>query len=164
MENGKIRRAEESDLATICRIHNEGIEDRIATLDLELHTLETKTAWFSHLQEDEFVLVYERAGQVEGFAAITRYSPRKCYDGVGLFSIYITRTQRGQGIGTRLLDEVIRTARQEGYRKIVLRALPFNERGIALYSKFGFERVGIHRKHGWLEDRWVDILVMELLL
>ena len=35
MDHQTIRRAEERDLETIRRIYNEGIEDRVATLDEE---------------------------------------------------------------------------------------------------------------------------------
>lgn len=160
----QIRFATIDDVARICEIHNEGIVDRVATLDLDPHTLEEETAWFTGLKPDEFVLVYENNDRVEGFAANTRYSPRQCYDGVGVLSIYISRQNRGQGVGTQLLGALIDTARAKGYRKIILRACVQNARGIALYEKLGFEKVGIHRKHGYVDNNWVDILVMEIIL
>lgn len=164
MSDWNIRSATLDDVARICEIHNEGIVDRVATLDLDPHTLEEETAWFSGLKFDEFVLVYEVQGRVEGFAANTRYSPRKCYGGVGVLSIYISREYRGQGVGRRLLTALIDTAKARGYRKIILRACVQNARGIALYEKVGFEKVGIHKKHGYVDNNWVDILVMEIIL
>lgn len=48
MGKWKVCHAEASNVVAICRIHNEGIEERIATLDLELHTLETKIEKFAN--------------------------------------------------------------------------------------------------------------------
>lgn len=48
MEKWKVCHAEASDVVATCRIRNEGIEEQIATLDLELHTLETKIERFAN--------------------------------------------------------------------------------------------------------------------
>lgn len=41
-----VRDAEWADVPAGLEIHNQGIIDRVATLDLEPHTLEQKRAWF----------------------------------------------------------------------------------------------------------------------
>jgi L-amino acid N-acyltransferase YncA len=38
MEEIGLRDATQADVPSICAIHNQGIEDRVATLDVDLHT------------------------------------------------------------------------------------------------------------------------------
>jgi hypothetical protein len=33
-----------------------------------------------------------------------------------------------------------------------------------LYERYAFRTVGIYREHGWLDGRWVDVVVMEKIL
>jgi len=47
---------------------------------------------------------------------------------------------------------------------MVLSAFPFNQAGMALYERMGFTRVGIYREQGLLDGKWIDTVIMELLL
>jgi phosphinothricin acetyltransferase len=80
------------------------------------------------------------------------------------FSIYVARDARGKGAGSQLLAAIIDEARRLGYHKLVLAGFPFNTAGIHLYRRFGFREVGVYREQGVLDGRWVDVVVMELLL
>jgi L-amino acid N-acyltransferase YncA len=33
-----------------------------------------------------------------------------------------------------------------------------------LYTRFGFREVGVYREQGFLDGRWVDVIIMERLL
>ncbi len=159
-----VRPAKATDAEAICRIHNQGIEDRIATLDTTLRTPEDSRAWLGDRGPRHPVLAAEVDGIVVGWASLNQYSPRAAYDYVADFSVYVERGHRGQGIGRQLLDRLIRTARGLGFHKMVLAALVANLTGIALYRRAGFTAVGVFREQGLLDDRWVDVMIMEKLL
>ena len=55
-------------------------------------------------------------------------------------------------------------ARRLGFHKMVLAAFPTNGAGMRLYEALGFVRVGVYREQGWLDGRWVDVVVMEQIL
>ncbi len=76
----------------------------------------------------------------------------------------MAREARATGVGTLLLGELIRRARQLGYHKLLLTAFPFNEAGMALYAKMGFQAVGVLHEQGTLDGRWVDTIMMEQIL
>lgn len=59
-------------------------------------------------------------------------------------SMRTARTLRRTGIGSRLLDHVLREATARGYRRLSLEtgAMPFFAPARALYLKFGFEPCG----------------------
>jgi len=160
----EIRRAAAADADAICAIHNQGIVDRVATLDTTLRTPDLTRAWLAERGPRHPVLVAEREGGVVGWASLNRFNPRAAYDHVADFSVYVERACRGTGTGRRLLEALVDTARAIGYHKMVLAALPHNAAGIALYTRGGFTHVGIYREQGQLDGRWVDVVIMEKLL
>jgi L-amino acid N-acyltransferase YncA len=159
-----IRPAALGDAEAICRIYNQGIEDRQATLETTLRTPEDRRAWLAGRAPRHPVLVAARGDTVVGWASLNPFNPRACYDHVGDFSLYVEREQRGTGIGRILLDRLIETARGLGYHKLVLAAFPYNAAGCALYARCGFRTVGIYREQGMLDGKWVDVILMEQLL
>jgi L-amino acid N-acyltransferase YncA len=164
MEEIRLRDATPADVPGICAIHNQGIEDRVATLDVEPHTLDEQAAWFHRHGPRHPVIVAESMSRIVGWASLNPFSPRPAYRFVADLSVYVDRQWRGKGVGTRLLGEIEARAHALGYHKIVLAAFPFNQAGMRLYERFGFRTVGIYREQGLIDGRWVDTIVMEKLL
>ena len=161
-----IRDAHPGDAAAICHIYNQGIEDRVATLETELRSPEERREWMAARGPGHPVLVAEAgaAGPVVAWASLNPFSARRAYDTVADLSIYVERGWRGKGVGRVLLAETITRARELGYHKMVLAALASNAPGEALYTRSGFSRVGVYREQGLLDGHWTDVLVMEKLL
>ena len=160
----RIRGATSADAGAICRIYNQGIEDRVATLETMLRTPEERRQWMESRGPRHPVLVAEREGGVVAWASLNAFNPRPAYDHVADLSIYVERASRGKGVGGVLLARVIETASDIGFHKIVLAALASNRAGEALYTKLGFRRVGVYREQGLLDGRWTDVLLMDRLL
>jgi L-amino acid N-acyltransferase YncA len=164
-----IRAATEADAAAICLIYNQGIEDRIATLETELRTPEERRQWLAARGPRHPVFVAESAAHggpptVVGWSSLNVYNPRPAYQHVVDFSIYIERAWRGKGVGRRLLAHLIEQARALAYHKMMLSTFPFNTSGVALYERMGFTRAGLFREMGQLDGRWIDTVIMEQLL
>ena len=151
----QIRFAAADDAEAVCAIYNQGIEERIATLETELRSPDERR---------HPVIVADRAGSVVGWASLNPFNPRRAYDHVADISVYVERGWRGRGVGRMLLDRLVELAREIGYHKMVLAAFPFNTGGMALYERVGFGTVGIYREQGQLDGKWVDVIVMEKLL
>src|SRR5262249_18414590 len=99
----RVRPADAGDAAAICSIHNQGISDRIATLDTTERTVEDTGRWLSDRGPRHAVLVADAAGAVVGWASLNRFNPRPAYDHVADFSVYVERPWRGRGVGRVLL-------------------------------------------------------------
>jgi L-amino acid N-acyltransferase YncA len=164
MNEISIRGAGEGDAEAVAAIYNQGIEDRIATLETELRTASERREWMAARGPRHPVIVAESEGDVIGWGSLNAYNPRAAYQHVADFSVYVERRWRGKGVGRRLLDRLIELARDLGYHKMMLAAFPFNESGVALYKRMGFTTVGICHEMGLLDGRWVDTIVMEKLL
>lgn len=55
--------------------------------------------------------------------------------------LYVRPACRGQGIGQRLIEQIIAAARQEGYAEMVLDTLLPMQSAIRLYRSFGFREI-----------------------
>lgn len=161
----EIRDAAPADAPAIARIYNQGIEDRVATLETELRSPAERAAWLAAREPRHPVLVaVDRTGDVLGWASLNRFNSRPAYDHVGDFSVYVARESRGRGVGDALLGALIDRALALGYHKLVLAAFPTNAPGLRLYARHGFTRVGIYHEQGMLDGEWVDVVLMERML
>ncbi|MBI3029832.1 MAG: N-acetyltransferase [Candidatus Rokubacteria bacterium] len=159
-----LRPATGKDSGAIATIYNQGIEDRIATLETNLRTPDERRQWLAARGPRHPVIVAESGDRVVGWGSLNAFNPRKAYDHVADFSVYVEREWRGKGVGSRLLARLVELAREVGYHKLVLSAFPWNAGGMALYQKLGFRTVGIYKEQGKLDGKWADTIIMERLL
>lgn len=164
MNNINIRVASIHDIKDILFIYNEGIIDRIATLETTTKDKAFMKEWFQGHTERYKVIVAEVEEQIVGWASLNQYNGRSAYDGVADLSIYIKRNCRGKGVGGMLLSYIESIARENSFHKIVLFTFPINVLGQGLYKKRGFREVGIFKNQGILDGKYVDVMAMEKLL
>ena len=160
----RVRPATADDAVAVCEIYNQGIEDRLATLETELRTPQERRDWMAARSERHPVVVAEHEGQVIGWGSLNVFNARPAYRHVADFSVYVERAWRGKGVGRVLLERLVALGREHGYHKLVLSAFPVNAAGVALYERLGFRTVGIYKEQGLLDGRWVDTIIMEKLL
>src|ERR1043165_7701281 len=80
----RVRPATLDDADAICRIYNEGIEDRVATLETELRTPDERRRWLAARGPRRPVSVAERAGDdavppVVGWGSLNVFNAREAY-------------------------------------------------------------------------------------
>lgn len=74
-------------------------------------------------------------GQILGCGGLYPLSSEE----VEIRKMYLSPTQRGQGLGKRMLTDLIVNARQLGFQKISLETASVLKEAIQLYKSFGFE-------------------------
>jgi L-amino acid N-acyltransferase YncA len=158
----RTRAATPTDAAAIAAIYNEGIADRVATFETEPRSAGQIAEWSTGR---ELVIIAEGAEtRPVAFAASFPYSARPCYAGIGEFSVYVAREYRGRGAGRAVLGALIEAAPVFGLHKLTSRVFPENIASRALLKGLGFVEIGIHRRHGKLDGRWRDCVIVERLL
>ncbi|MGE3742597.1 MAG: GNAT family N-acetyltransferase [Geminicoccaceae bacterium] len=86
----------------------------------------------------ELFLARSQDGQALGCIALHPLrSPEVCE----IKRLYVAPTARGMGLGRALLDRVLRTAREIGYREVWLDTLPGMTEAMALYHGAGFRPI-----------------------
>lgn len=71
---------------------------------------------------------------------------------------------QGKGIGEKLLEELIKTAKSASLEKIQLNVRASNSAAIALYKKMGFQEEGRLKKRVKIGDQYMDDIIMGLEL
>ena len=155
------RRATPDDAASIARVYNDGIADRIATFETRLRSVDDVRSWFDGIHP---IMVVEDANEVIAFAATFSYRPRECYAGIAEVSVYVARSARSQGAGRMALAALIEAAEQAGYWKLLSRIFPENQASRNLVRRAGFREVGVYEKHAKLDGVWRDVVIVERLL
>lgn len=164
IENPEVRPASRDDLETIRQIYNEGIEDRVATLERDPKSADEMARWWAQHDGRYVVLVAHDGGEIAGWTSLNPFSDRCAHANVADLSVYVRRNRRGQGVGRALLTRLVEYARRGGFHKIVLHALNGNESGKRLYRSCGFREVGVFEEHGIVDGTYVDVVAMERLL
>lgn len=155
----RARLANLSDAASIARIYNQGIDDRVATFETRHRTADEIEGWFdgSH----PIVVVDDGRGEVIAFASTSIYRPRDCYAGIAEFSVYADRNARGRGAGRMAMEALFEEARQAGFWKLVSRVFVENTASRTLLKKVGFREVGTYERHARLDGVWRDVVIVE---
>ncbi|WP_350309467.1 MULTISPECIES: N-acetyltransferase family protein [unclassified Corynebacterium] len=66
--------------------------------------------------------------------------------------------------GGALLSATIDAAREAGKHVLVVAIEGSNEGSIALHKKYGFQRVGLLPQVGTKNGRWLDMMLMQVML
>jgi ribosomal protein S18 acetylase RimI-like enzyme len=87
-----------------------------------------------HFEKRNPVIIKAMIGnKLVGFVSIHEID-----EGLKLSWLLVDREFRNKGVGSRLLEEVIRYAKSKGYNKIFLNTWHTNEKAIKLYERYGF--------------------------
>ena len=138
-------------------IYKEGIATGHATFETDVpHWKEWDR---SHLRACR--LVARTGGEVAGWAALSGVSTRCVYGGVAEVSVYVAEAARCQGLGTLLLQNLVRASEREGIWTLQAGIFPENVASIALHMTCGFRLVGRRHRIGQMHGVWRDVILME---
>ena len=143
-------------------IYLEGINTGNCTFESEAPDWEK---WdLTHLSEHRFVV--REDSRILAWAALSPVSSRSVYSGVAELSLYVAATHRGKGVGSVLLETVIRATENAGLWTLQGGIFPENTPSLCLVRKHGFREIGRREKigkmtHGVLAGAWRDVILVE---
>src|SRR5260370_29603382 len=98
---------------------------------------------------------------VKGWAALSRVSARKAYEGVAEVSVYVAADCRGQGYGKELLEGLVAASENNAIWTLQASIFPENVASIALHWTAGFREVGRRERIAKLNGVWRTTVLME---
>ncbi len=156
--NYQIAKMEPDDWKQVSDIYLQGIKTGKATFQTEVPTWEYWDK--SHIRLCR--LVVRSGNTVLGWAAISPTSSRSVYAGVVEVSLYIDEKYQGQGIGTVLLENLIKQSEENGFWTLQSVIIKENAASIRLHKKCGFREVGTREKIAKTGNGiWHDTVLME---
>jgi phosphinothricin acetyltransferase len=157
-----VRASTKDDLKAIVGIYNWAVNQTFATIDSEPLDAEEAQAWWEmHGSRSKLLVSVDETGVI-GWARLLPWKQRG-FDVVESL-VYVDPVHHGNGIGAALLGEMLKEARELGYRTIVASIAKDNRAGLALYTKLGFAVVGTIHNAAHKFDRWMDITLVQRTL
>ena len=153
-----LRELDEEDWPVVAAIFEEGIATGLATFETAAPAW---PAWDDSHLPGKLRLVAEEDGEVVGFAALSPVSRRDAYRGVVENSVYVSQHTRGRGVGSALLNELVRRSQEAGIWTIQTSIFPENLPSLAVHMRAGFRVVGRRERIGQLNGEWRDTLLLE---
>jgi len=150
----------------ILAIFNDAIVNSTALYDYKPRTKEIMTAWFETKARGKFPVIgiENDSGELMGFGSYGTFRAFPAYKYTVEHSVYVDARFRGQGLGKRLLQEVITAAQKQNYHVLVGVIDTANAVSIRLHESLGFAPCGTIRHAGFKFNRWLDIVFYQLLL
>jgi phosphinothricin acetyltransferase len=89
---------------------------------------------------------------------------REAYQFTVEHSVYVSEDFHGKGVGKQLLKELIVLAKKQKLHTMIGVIDSENQDSVTFHEKFGFKTVGIIKESGYKFDRWLDSVLMQLIL
>ncbi|GIK40922.1 MAG: N-acetyltransferase [Chloroflexota bacterium] len=156
-----VRPAQLADIPAITAIYNEAILTTVATFDTEPKSEADRAAWLAAHGPRHPILVAEVNGQVVGWASLSKWSDRLAYADTAEISLYVQSSQRGQGIGKRLVEALVAEGEKAGLHTLIARIAAGNEVSVRLHQAAGFAPIGVMREVGRKFGQLLDIHLMQ---
>lgn len=159
-----IREATAEDLGAINDIYNHFVLHSICTYQEVPSSLNERQKWYDQHGEKHPITVAIIDDQIVGWGSLSKFHARTAYRFTVENSVYVHHQHHKQGLGSRILGDLIERAKALGHHTIIAGIDSEQAGSIALHSKFGFQKVAHLKQVGYKFGRWLDVVYMELLV
>ncbi len=161
-----IRHAERSDLQAVQQIYAVEVLEATGSFEYtppDLSEIEQRYRAVLYAGLPYVVAVID--DEIAGFAYTHPYKDRPGYRMTAETTIYLDRRHRRKGVGSALLDTIIKASAKAGIRELVAVIGDSDNQGsIGVHAKAGFRHVGTLTDVGYKFDRFLDVVLMQLSL
>jgi L-amino acid N-acyltransferase YncA len=159
-----VRIATTADAESILRIYAPAVKHTAASFELEPPSVEEMRQRISTILQKYPWLVFDRDGDVLGYAYAGEYRKRVAYQWSAEVSAYVDERARRMGIGRTLYAELFAILKRLGYfNAYAVITLP-NPSSVALHESVGFKYLGVFRNVGYKLGKWHDVGWWDLVI
>lgn len=163
-----IRDATTADMEAVRSIYNALFETTTIAWTEDEQTADQRAAWFDRQTERGFpVLVADDEGVVVGFAAYGDFRGAGKWLGYRHtveHTIHIRESHWSAGVGRLLLTELIERARAQQVHAMVGAIDGDNDASVRFHERLGFVEVARMPEVGTKFGRWLDLILMQLIV
>ena len=159
----EIRKALIGDIKEITDIYNEAIKNTNTTFDTIGKTVEEQQVWFKNHGPKNPIIVAVKNDKILGWAALSKYDKKRAYSETAEISLYIKSKYQHQGIGKKLIVELIKEGEKAGLHSIIARITEGNDVSIKLHKSVGFKIIGVMKEVGYKFGKRLDVYLMQKL-
>lgn len=159
-----IRDAVLEDVPEILAIYNEAIINSVATFHTEKQSLEDRQTWFRDHDENHPILSMIIDNKLAAWGSLSMWNPKPAYNGTVELTLYVQKDFRGQGLGDKMIDALIKKASELGLHTLISLITSSNEASLYLHKKWDFFKVGVLKESGFKFNSYHDVDIWQLLI
>jgi phosphinothricin acetyltransferase len=164
-ERLRIADADVADVPAIVSIYNDVLATSTAIFSDEPVTVADMSARLAARRERGYATIVARKGErVLGYASFGEFRSWPGYRTTVEHSVYVDASRRRAGVGMLLMGELIKRAAGAGMHAMVGGIDADNGASLALHERLGFERVALLPEVARKFDRWLDLVLVQLML
>ena len=144
---------------------NYNILNTTSIYDYESRTLAQQKAIFEEKNKAGFpLLVIEIDYEIAGFGTYGTFRFKEGYKFTVEHSVYVSVNHQGKGLGKLLLAALIELAKKQKLHTMIAVIDAENQSSVEFHKQFGFETVGVIKESAYKFDKWLDTVLMQLIL
>lgn len=151
-----IRFAKETDAKALLSIYQHYIDTEI-TFEYELPSEQEFQKRIRAVSEEYPYLVYEKNGEILGYAYAHRHLERAAYQWNVELTVYLHPDAVSRGIGRKLYEELLGILKEQGICNAYSLVTRPNEKSEKLHEAMGFTRLGVLKNTGYKNGKWRDV-------
>jgi len=145
--------------------HWQALADELTYIATEHVSAEQRKRWVKSVDDREVLWIKaEISGEFVGSLSLARYGNLEKSRHLRVLGMGVSKSLRGMGVGSALMDYAIGWARRKGLEKITLGVFSTNRGAIRFYEKFGFVREGVMKRQFRIQGKYVDEIAMAKFL
>ncbi|MDS0526617.1 GNAT family N-acetyltransferase [Clostridium sp. SHJSY1] len=152
-----IRNVKVEDSKEIVDIYNYYILNTCITFDMNELSLKEMEEKIKAKRNKEPWIVYEEENKILGYAYVGEWRSKAAFNFTKEVTIYLNPKKKGSGIGTKLMEELIKMCKESGIRTLISVITVPNDISSSLHEKFGFNKVAYYEKVGFKQEKWLDV-------
>lgn len=153
----RIRFVKPQDTNRILEIYAPYITDTVISFEYEVPTPTDFAQRVADISSRYPYLVYERYGQVVGYAYASAYNERVAYDYTVDLSVYVDAAFCGHNIGECLYAALLDILARQGYYNAYACITAINQNSLNFHKRMGFVDAGTHPLAGFKHGQWLDV-------
>jgi phosphinothricin acetyltransferase len=160
-----IRDAVEQDVPGILAIYNDVIATSTAVYRDDPASLADRLEWFNARRAQACpILVAAGDADILGFASYGDFRSWPGYRFSVEHTVHIRAGERGRGVGTTLMQALIRRAIEQEKHVMIGGVDADNEPSLRFHERLGFIRAAHLRQVGFKFGRWLDLVFVQRIL
>ena len=162
-----IRQIIHSDIDDVLEILNYNILNSTNKYFDKTITKDQLLLWLDKKRINNFpiiVIIWNKINKVIGFATYSKYREYSGFKHSMEHSIYINNDCKKKGYGTLLMNELIKIAKENKIHTLIGCIDSSNIDSINFHKKFNFDKIGVLKEIGYKYEKWLDMVIMQLIL
>lgn len=157
-----IKEAERIDVPDMREIFNEVIRNSNSIYRESEVSLEDRYTWYDEKIDAGFPIfgAYEESKLI-GYASYGPWRSAQGYSKTVEHTIHIDNRFRGSGIGSKLMQNIIERATEDGYHVMIGAIDSENQRSIDFHKRFGFIEVALMPEVALKHGKWLTLIFMQ---